>query len=755
MGVLAQTEDVPIRSNDILDEFEIPVGSWVDQMVDWIDINFGEGENSWFPLLKWIEWPFDFLLRNIVDGLLLDMSWTTLCIIIFFVGYFVRNAKVGFVSALGLAGCGLLGEDYWLETARTVGFIAVAVLLCIIIGIPLGVACGRVDGLWGVVRPVLDAMQVVHSFVYMLPFIFFFGIGENSATMVTMVFALPPLIRLTNLGIRQVPEDVVEASRAYGAPEWRVLSDVQLPLARPAIMTGINQTLLLSISMLGIAAIMGAGGLGRLLFQALSNLDVAQAASGGLAFFLVAVVMDRLSQPEEDDGSNLFSRIARAWANRTTPEELIPVAEGHAQIELEEVDERVAPVGAKERMWLTATGIAGFVGILSVFMTWGNDSGLVSAHGRRVDEDLLGQSFNGIAASGGTFFGYFVFACATLVVYSAVNTLLPRTEPLEWAGKEGVAFVANFVLGFLIMGILFDSLPVIIVFSLGFAMVRPGHTSRWTGADGAVLASIGGLIVILGYLFMNQSIGSVEYSHGTGVYIALVAAIATVAAACQWMWAAPYAAHRPLSAKIGVGKIIGGGVAVVMLVIAGYSGWTFDSRADSVVTPEVQAEIDRLVLAAEEDPANASTYAAEISATMARVQRTGTIVRDGFTGNGAGLGTVTLLLTLIGFGLTLPAAGVFGRDESLQYRWSAIASGVGLGVVGITLAWIVSLARVNEGENIVSGAGAFMAFAGGFFLLAANRGTVAEFFRAKVYGSDDKLGSSATAEADEEELVSA
>ena len=331
MGVLAQTEDVPFRSNDILDQFEIPVGSWIDQMVDWIDINFGEREESWFPLLKWIEWPFDFLLRNLVDGLLLDMSWTTLCIIIFFVGYFVRNAKVGFISALGLAGCGLLGEDYWLETARTVGFIAVAVLLCIVIGIPLGVACGRIDGLWGVVRPVLDAMQVVHSFVYMLPFIFFFGIGENSATMVTMVFALPPLIRLTNLGIRQVPEDVVEASRAYGAPEWRVLVDVQLPLARPAIMTGINQTLLLSISMLGIAAIMGAGGLGRLLFQALSNLDVAQAASGGLAFFLVAVVMDRLSQPEEDDGSNLFSRIARAWANRTTPEELIPVG-GHAQI---------------------------------------------------------------------------------------------------------------------------------------------------------------------------------------------------------------------------------------------------------------------------------------------------------------------------------------------------------------------------------------------------------------------------------------
>jgi glycine betaine/proline transport system permease protein len=749
MGVLAQTEDVPFRSNDILDQFEIPVGSWIDQMVDWIDINFGEREESWFPLLKWIEWPFDFLLRNLVDGLLLDMSWTTLCIIIFFVGYFVRNAKVGFISALGLAGCGLLGEDYWLETARTVGFIAVAVLLCIVIGIPLGVACGRIDGLWGVVRPVLDAMQVVHSFVYMLPFIFFFGIGENSATMVTMVFALPPLIRLTNLGIRQVPEDVVEASRAYGAPEWRVLIDVQLPLARPAIMTGINQTLLLSISMLGIAAIMGAGGLGRLLFQALSNLDVAQAASGGLAFFLVAVVMDRLSQPEEDDGSNLFSRIARAWANRTTPEELIPVG-GHAQIELEEVDERTAPVGAKERAWLVVTGVAGFVTVLSVFMTWGNDSGLVSAHGRRVDEDLLGQSFNGIAASGGTFFGYFVFGCAMLAVYSAVNTLLPRVEPLEWMGNEGIAFVINYGLGFLLMSVLFDNLAVIIVFAAGFALVRPAHTSRWTGADGAVLVSIGGLIIVIGYLFIGQSSGTVQYSHGPGVYLALIASIATVGAACQWMWAAPYAAHRPLSAKVGVGSIIGAGAAIAMLVIAGFSGWTFDQRADSVITPEVQAEIDRLTELGRTDPANASTYAADISATMARVQRTGTIVRDGFTDDGAGLGGLTLAIVVVGFGLTLPATGVFGRDESKRYRWSAIAAGVGLGVVGITLAWIVSLARVNEGENIVSGAGAFLAFAGGFFLLAANRGTVAEFFRSKVYGSDEKITSTATEERDEE-----
>jgi len=290
-------------------------------------------DNNLKATLEIIEWPFLRLLNVIVDDWLLGMSWLTVCIAIFALGWAIRGFQIGALSFIGLTICGLLGEDFWRETALTIGFIGVAVLLCVIVGIPIGVLCGRVDGAWKVVRPVMDAMQVVHSFVYMLPFIFFFGVGFVSATMVTMTFALPPLIRLTNLGIRQVPEDVVEASRAYGAPEWRVLMDVQIPLARPAIMTGLNQTLLLAISMLGVAAIMGAGGLGRLLFQAIANLDVALAGSAGLAFFLVAVVLDRLSQTDTDS-SNLFSRIAKAWANRRTPEKLLEEAQAAAAVHI-------------------------------------------------------------------------------------------------------------------------------------------------------------------------------------------------------------------------------------------------------------------------------------------------------------------------------------------------------------------------------------------------------------------------------------
>ena len=195
--------------------------------------------------------------------------------------------------------------------------------------------------------------------------------------MVTMVFALPPLIRLTNLGIRQVPDDVVEASRAYGAPEWRVLLDVQLPLARQAIMTGLNQTLLLSISMLGIAAIMGAGGLGLLVFRAVQNLDIGLAAfvwSG--AVHCGPWCLTAFLRPRPPTARNLFKRIRRAWAHRRDPEALLPEAatvgavattRGHS-----------APLSGGERRALAITAAGALIAIVAVFLPWGHDSGKIS-----------------------------------------------------------------------------------------------------------------------------------------------------------------------------------------------------------------------------------------------------------------------------------------------------------------------------------------------------------------------------------------
>ena len=432
MGLFAQ-EDNQFFENTWPESFTFPFGEWLKQLVFWTVNNPVTSK-----IIEIVEWPFSTFFDLIMSDTsgrdsIMTVPWVWIVIGVFLVASFTRNTRVGFASAVMLAVCGFLGPEYWTETAKTIGMIVVSVTLCAIVGIPLGILAGRFDGVWNVVRPTLDAMQVVHSFVYMLPFIFFFGIGEVSATMVTMVFALPPLVRLTNLGIRQVPEDVVEASRSYGASEARVLTDVQLPLARPAIMTGLNQTLLLAFSMLGIAALMGAGGLGKLLFRAINNLNLGLAASAGLAFFLLAVILDRISQTELDDGIGLLTKVRQAWVYRADPEALLAeraemVAE-NAVVEPEQVSEAPAPINAQERMGLTVGALGGVVALVSIFLTWTNDAGLVSSWARRADEDLAGLSFNGYQASGGSVFGIVVGVLALLGVAAAVRPMLTISPP--------------------------------------------------------------------------------------------------------------------------------------------------------------------------------------------------------------------------------------------------------------------------------------------------------------------------------------
>lgn len=683
MTVLAQQDNPSIWDNKVLDEWTIPFGQWIDQAVDWIDQNME-------PVLDVIRAPFAFLLENLVDRFLADISWVIVCVAFFIIGSLIRNVRVGTFSALALAGCGLLGTAYWLETARTIGMILVAVILCAAVGIPLGVLSGRFDGVWNVVRPTLDAMQVVHAFVYMLPVIFFFSIGVVPGTMVTMIFALPPLIRLTNLGIRQVPEDVVEAARSYGAPELRVLFDVQLPLARPAIMTGLNQTLLLSISMIGIAAIMGAGGLGLLVFRAVSNLDTGLAASAGLALFLVAVVLDRISQPEASDGGSLFSRIATAWHHRQDVAPLLDQAV--AAQEAREVEEakapRVTPATGSERNGIYGAVAGGALAIISTLLAWGNDSGLISAYSRRVDETLEGQSFNGISASGGTFFGYLVLVAGAFIVVAGLVTLQ-----------------------------------------------KPGRGPRWFSADGAMMASGLMLVAALGYFVTNTSPLVADYSHGVGVYVAILAGIVSFGACYHWVGSAPYNPKRPLKASVGRGRLFGGAVAVGIVVIAMFSGWTFDRRADVVITPEVQQQMDELLEAARQDPSQANVIAGQIAALQASA-RQDLVVVDGLSDEGPRLGIPALLVSILALAALLPAAGVFGIDDHRQWMWSAISAAMGLGLLAIGTGWIGGLARTSD-PQVVSGIGAFLVFIAGYFVFAANRGVLSQFERAKIF--DDSL----------------
>ena len=689
LGVLwyRSIEDWDQRQNTVLDKWQIPVGDWVEQITVWVDLNMKE-------TLAVIKWPFQTMLEVVVDDWLLGLSWMTVCLAALIAGWAFRGLQVGIGSFLGLTICGLLGEEYWKETARTIGFIAVAVILCVIIGIPTGVACGRMDGVWRVVRPLLDAMQVVHSFVYMLPFVFFFGVGFVSATMVTMVFALPPLIRLTNLGIRQVPEDVVEAARAYGASERRVLTDVQLPLARAALMTGINQTLLLAISMLGIAAIMGAGGLGRLLYRSIANQDIALAGSGGLAFFIVAVVLDRLTQPDDSDKAGLFSRITAAWKNTRTPEALLPsdteTVSASSKSEQATEEAQYEPVRNKERLAMLCAGAGAVIAAIGLFLPWNSGTGHISAYGRFADSDLAGQSFNGLAASGGSWFGIIILLCVLAVGGALYSTAL-------------------------------------------FA----GQRNRWLGPDGATIFSVAAAVTALSATLANAPDGASGFQRSSGVYVALVGCLVMAAASVTWVWNAPMGARRPLSSGVNWGRMFGASFALLLIVMAGFSGWTFDTRADSVIGPELQIELDAITeqsKIAEEagDLAKVGSLAAEFTALISYAQRTGDVIYDGYTDEGAGLGWLALFLGLLALLVAIPASGFFSQEELFLYKWCSVVCGLGLGLLLISVAWIGSISRVAE-TNLVSGVGALFLLFAGVTTAASARGTLSEFDRKQVY----------------------
>ena len=690
MGILAQTgtdqagESVhhSLTDNRVLDDFTIPFGEWMDQAVDWVTLNL-----DW--LLRIIEWPFEFLNDVLVDSVLETVSWVWLVLLFLLLGTLTRNLRVGVFAAVSLTVCGLLGIDYWLETARTIGFVGVSVLLCVIVGIPVGVACGRVDPVWKVVRPMLDAMQVVHSFVYMLPFIYFFGVGEVSATMVTMVFAVPPLVRLTNLGIRQVPADVVEASRAYGAPEWRVLFDVQLPLARQAIMTGINQTLLLAISMLGIAAIMGAGGLGRLLFQALTYQSVALGAASGLAFFLVAVVLDRVSQTEAGDQGSLFRRIRLAWMHRRDPEQLLPRGDRPGASTRNDANSKApsgqfAAIADTERGPMILTALGGTLAVVSVFLTWSSGAGFMSAYGRRSDESLPGESFDGLSASGGSWFGILALALGLAVVAAVVAA---------WAA--------------------------------------PGRGPRYLTVDGALIGSLALSVMMVCYLLASPP-QLASPGTGIGVYVALAGGLAACCGSLLWIRRAPHAPLRPLSLKIGWGRIIGGAIAVAVIGIGALSAWSFDRRTDQVMSPETLARISELELRARDNPEEAASIGVEISALTAQVTLTELEITDGVAATGARLGLWTLIAGLVGFATVLPAAGALGRDEHRQWRWSTITAGLGAGVACTAFGWIFVHVRSAD-PNYLSGVGSFLTLVGGVLLAATAASILKEFRRARVY----------------------
>jgi glycine betaine/proline transport system permease protein len=236
---------------------------------------------------------------NGIKGVLLDIPWWLIIALVGYTAWRVTHkwwagpVMAGLLLFIGTFRYGTLG--YWDLAMDTLSIIITSVILCLGIGIPTGILMARNDRVEALIKPLLDAMQTMPSFVYLVPVMILFGLGKVPATFATILYAAPPLIRLTNTGIRQVSNSVIEAGKAFGATKRQILFEVQLPLAAPSIMVGINQTTMMALAMVVIASMVGAGGLGLEVLRSLQNLEVGRGFQAGLSIVLLAIVIDRIT----------------------------------------------------------------------------------------------------------------------------------------------------------------------------------------------------------------------------------------------------------------------------------------------------------------------------------------------------------------------------------------------------------------------------------------------------------------------------
>ena len=267
-------------------EIYIPIAEWIEKNVkEWL---FTQR-----PLFKKLSAPIETVL-NSLDSLFNLIPFPIAILIFIFFAYRTNGLKFSCLTVVGLVFIDLV--DLWSESMTTLAMIFTAVIFCIIIGIPLGILSSRSKTFEIILRPVLDVMQTIPSFVYLIPVVMLFGIGLTPGVVATIIFALPPIIRLTNLGIRQVGKGFKEAGSSLGLTKVLILIRIEIPLALKTIMAGINQTLMLALSMVVIAALIGAGGLGLTVYVALGRLDIGSAVIGGTAIVILAIILDRITQ---------------------------------------------------------------------------------------------------------------------------------------------------------------------------------------------------------------------------------------------------------------------------------------------------------------------------------------------------------------------------------------------------------------------------------------------------------------------------
>ena len=263
----------------------IPIGDWTNDGIDWLT------ENA-----TWLFDAFSAVMEFLVEGFseaLTSVPVLLMLVIFVLVAWFFRSWRLAIGSLIGFAL--VIGMRQWETMLETMSLVLVSTLTAVVIAIPLGIWAAKSHTVSAIVRPIMDFMQTMPAFVYLIPAVTFFSIGVVPGVFSTIIFALPPGVRMTELGIRQVDEETVEAGRSYGASSGQILRGIQLPLAIPTIMAGINQVIMLSLSMAVIAGMVGADGLGKEVTSAISTLDVAQGVEAGLAVVILAVFLDRLT----------------------------------------------------------------------------------------------------------------------------------------------------------------------------------------------------------------------------------------------------------------------------------------------------------------------------------------------------------------------------------------------------------------------------------------------------------------------------
>ena len=269
---------------------KIPVGDWMAALVEFIKDN----TLSFFDILA-------ASIGFVVDGFTSALEWVPepLLIVALTVGTYALRRSWGLAAFVAFSLLFVLNQGYWNATMETLSLVLFSALLSTAIGVPLGIAAAHRPWLFQALRPVLDLMQTLPTFVYLLPTLVLFGLGTVPGLISTVIFALPAPVRLTHLGITSVPRPLIEAGEAFGATRRQLLWKVELPSARPTIFAGITQCIMLSLSMVVIAALVGAGGLGVPVVRALNQVNVGMGFEAGFAIVLVAIVLDRISRPPE------------------------------------------------------------------------------------------------------------------------------------------------------------------------------------------------------------------------------------------------------------------------------------------------------------------------------------------------------------------------------------------------------------------------------------------------------------------------